>query len=104
MTFSGTCKESCAAQVMYPWRRVLKSLFAHDRSRGTQCTLREKDAMGCPMQVSCLCPLLTDLPLLGRVSRNRPHMQTFDLVSQQGIAAAQLIPSTREMCNDCQEP
>ena len=95
MMFSGTCKESCAAQVMYPWRRVFRSLFAHDRSRGTQYTLREKDAKGRPMQVSCLSSLLTYLPILGWVFRKRPYMQPFDLVSQQGTAAAQLIPSTR---------
>ena len=41
-------------QVMYPWRRVFKSLFAHDRSRGHVYTLREKDTKGRPIEVTKL--------------------------------------------------
>lgn len=39
---------------MYPWRRVFKSLFAHDRSWGHVSTLRQLDAKGCPVEVTKL--------------------------------------------------
>ena len=40
--------------MMYPWRRVFKSLFAHDRSRGQVYTLRERDGKGEPVTITQL--------------------------------------------------
>ena len=40
--------------MMYPWRRVFKSLFAHDRSRGQVYTLRERDRKGQPITITQL--------------------------------------------------
>ena len=50
------CKGAClfSPQVMYPWRRIFKDLFRHDRKHGQLYSLRHRDSNGRPVVVSQL--------------------------------------------------
>ncbi|EIE21630.1 hypothetical protein COCSUDRAFT_56833 [Coccomyxa subellipsoidea C-169] len=47
-------------QAMYPWRRVFKGLFQHDRAHGQLYSMRRRDGRGRPMVVSKLGKRLAD--------------------------------------------
>ncbi len=47
-------------QAMYPWRRVFKGLFQHDRAHGQLYSMRRCDGRGRPVVVSKLGKRLAD--------------------------------------------
>lgn len=51
---------SCPPQVMYPWRRIFRDIFRHDRKHGQLYSLRHRDSNGRPVVVSKLGQHLHD--------------------------------------------
>ena len=41
-------------QAMYPWRRIFRALFAHDRSQGREHTVLESGTGGVPQEATRL--------------------------------------------------
>ena len=50
----------CCVQAMYPWRRIFKGLFQHDRTHGQLYAMRQRDLRGRPLVVSKLGMRLHD--------------------------------------------
>jgi hypothetical protein len=57
---SQRCQSLLCVQAMYPWRRIFKGLFQHDRTHGQLYSMRQRDTRGRPVVVSKLGKRLND--------------------------------------------
>lgn len=83
-------------KVMYPWRRIFKALFLHDRVHGQLYSLRQRDGRGFPVVVSRLGQRLRDSgadwhqwtkPLAGLLEVLEDEMPTLPTVDPQQVGS-----------------